>query len=491
MSTDKKILSIPTLGRILLLLILASFIISCGTQQVLEESPQWINDETSDEGESLFFTARGTGLNEEEAMNVMSRSMAEVIFEHMGFLPSDFSQNLEEREYLNRLIRAIINDNIIQNDLVLDEKSWYKEGELVGVAARLKYGKDRYEQDKYLLRGYLSGDDGGFHDLLVKAEVLYDQGFPFSSFLICMDGSELGYKREGLLSGYLVEKALNKAMEYLKKTGTPQLDGPDKVYLGARHSWPFIVNIALSSLEERKIQWSVKFSQPQKGGELKTTSIQLFSDTEGTARFSFPFPMGEGEGSVQFTLQISILSVLQQSGLTIFSDSLENMNHELDRFSLSLDFPVKKDRSVLRTGLVIDDKDVAGKLLNTRTTENIVLASLLQEGYQAEILDFDLMGIQEKSSLEILREFNSQYGNNYDIILYSETQIQTFTIVGDLYQMTAGAVLFEVDLWDHRVNEIGQVNSSVTGGDPARLVTSAFVQLGNDIARTCFELNKN
>ncbi|MDC7224515.1 MAG: hypothetical protein PQJ60_12295, partial [Spirochaetales bacterium] len=62
---------------------------------------------------------------------------------------------------------------------------------------------------------------------------------------------------------------------------------------------------------------------------------------------------------------------------------------------------------------------------------------------------------------------------------------------GELYQMNAGALLYEADLWENRINLIEEVSSSVSGTDAARLVTSAFYQLGKDIAEACLKLNSN
>ena len=194
---------------------------------------------------------------------------------------------------------------------------------------------------------------------------------------------------------------------------------------------------------------------------------------------------------MNFNLSPLFISQLEGESVPFLQARLLSLNEELNRFSLSRIFPVKKDRSVLRTGLIVDEKDVAGKLLSTRITEKSALESFLNGGYIVELLEFDLDSIKDMSELEILREFNSQYGSKYDIILYSEAVIDGFTQKGDLYQITAESVLYEVDLWDHRVRNLGKANSSVSGNDPGRLITSVFFQLGNNIARMCFDLNKN
>lgn len=470
-------------------MLLLLFLGACSSEEPVQEAPLWLEETVLEEGDALIFTARAYGEDRDKALAELSPSLLNTILERMGLEPEDFSNHPEERDYLQRLILAMLTGEEKQEGLTLLDISSFTDDAGSGWAARLRYDRDTFERDKELLFSYLAGDDRGFDNLLASAGSLYEEGYPFSAYLISLDGGLMGVDRGGILSGYLVGRALERALFFLGETADPLLDGPDKIYLGARRSWPFLAAVPLAPSMERTILWDVYFTQPHKGNETATTHVVLQSDQEGTTLFSFPFPSGEGDGAVSFDLNRKDHDPVFLSAQPFVKELRQALEEELARFNLVSRFPVTRDRSVLRTGVVIADKDVAGKILSTRTTQNAFVDILLEAGYAAEAVDFDLSRIDGRGDADAFRIFNSQWGDKYDIILYGEAGVTGFTQQGEVYQVSAASRLYEVDFFDHQIRSLVQEEQAVTGSEPARLLTSAFFQLGNDLARACLDLN--
>ena len=474
------------------LVILVMMILSCaGDEDMSVMAPLWVDDEIKVEEDSLLFTAVGYGADKEAAAEDLSENMTGKILKHMGLSEEDFSSYRDERDYLNSLFRAFLEgeDGIIPGGKT-ENFTWYREGEQLAAAARFRYGREEYEKHRDQLRSYLSG--GSEYDrLLARAGELAGDGYGFSAFLYDMDAAREGVNRGGLLAGYLRIRAFAEAASRLENSEVPPITGPETVYLGARRSWTYLVQIPLSPEEDRSIPWAVEMTVPASGGKSDVLDISLPSDREGLAELSYPFPSGTGQGRVRFTLYPGPWDNLFEDLSSLEENAGRELVSQLDRFTLERVLPVRQDRSVLKTALVIEDRDVAGRVLDSRTTEESVLSRLKEQNYKVEPVEFDLESLRGMSELEMVREFNSHYGNNYDIILFCEAGIRSFSQRGELYQMNAGAVLYEADLWEHRVNVIEDIKSSVTGNDPTGLVRSAFYQLGMDIADACLKLNNN
>ena len=454
-------------------------------------APFWVDDETKIDDDSLLFTAVGRGADKEEALADLAENLSGKILRHMGFSEEDFSSYHEERDYLTALFKAFLEgeESIIPGGKT-EDFTWYREGENLAAAVRFRYSRSEYEKHRDQLRAYLSGSSE-FDRLLARADDTAQGGYPFSAFLFDMEAAREGLNTGGLLAGYLRGKAFRSASGHLEMAETPVISGPDTVYLGARRSWTYEISIPLASAENQRIPWTVEMAVPAMDNRTENLHISLPSDREGLAELSFPFPSGIGQGRVLFSLLPGTYDSLFENLSSLEQDAGRELESQLSRFSLEKNIPVRQDRRVLNTALIIEDRDVAGRILDSRTTEEAVLNQLREQDYHVEPVDFDLESLRGMSELEMVREFNSHYGNNYDIILFCEAGIRNFSQKGELYQMNAGAVLYEADLWEHRVNVIEDISSSVTGNDPTGLVRSAFFQLGKNIAETCLKLNNN
>jgi hypothetical protein len=461
---------------------------SCATNHVASSAPFWADDETSMGDNYILFTATGKGEDKERALENLGENLSDKILIHMGFSQEDFHDLTEERAYLTSLFTVLSDDKGLLPEGAVEDLSWFRDEDRLGVAARYRYSRNKYENDKELMRFYLSGSSD-FSKLMIRSGELED--YPFSAFLKDMDAAQNGQDWGGLLQGYLKGQAFDSAVAHLEKVETPLLKGADKVYLGARRSWTYDVYIPLAPEDTNTIPWSIEMIIPEKGGESNVLDITLPSDETGKTVLSYPFPSGEGEGRILFSLIPGEYDDLLSDFTTLEEEKGQALIRAMNRFSLEQSFPVLRDRRVLKTALIIEDRDVAGRILDSRATEEAVYSLLKEADYSVEKVDFDLETIKGMSELEMVREFNSHYSNNYDIILFCEAGIRDFTQKGDLFQVNAGAVLYEADLWEHRINVIEDLSSSVSGKEPSRLVTSAFYQLGKDIADACFKLNSN
>ncbi|MDC7221067.1 MAG: hypothetical protein PQJ59_14115 [Spirochaetales bacterium] len=468
------------LGALLLILFF-----SCAGDDMANSAPLWANDELKSREDYLLFTALGRGMTRDEALDDLGQILVGKILTSMGYSEEDFADFPEERAYLDRLFRAISEGEGSLPGGELERTSWFHDGEQMAVAAQFRYGRPQYEEDSESLRLYLSGGDK-FYSLLARAEELHREDYSFSAFLYDMEAAWEGHERGGMLAPYLKGKAFAQGTTHLDNVPLPLLEGADTVYLGARHSWPYEISIPLSPREDQVIPWKVEMTLP---GEDIPMEISLPSDYSGRVELSYPFPSVSGEGKVRFSLTPGDYDELFNYLTILEADAEEGLKSALNRFTLEKVLPVKRDRRELKTALIIEDRDGAGRLLDSQSTEESVFGILKEENYAVERVDFDLESLRGLSELEMVREFNSHYGNNYDIILFCEAGIRNFTQKGDLFQVDGGAVLYEADLWEHRINVIEDISSSVSGSDPSRLVSSAFFQLGTNIAEACFKLN--
>ncbi len=484
---------LPTVYRLLpLWFLLLGLIFSCATKDDLADAaPPWAEDDTVVDDDSYLFTAVGRGEDREEALKDLAGNLSDKVLKQMGFTAEDFSDFPGERDYLTELFAAFLagDDTLIPGGRI-EDMSWYREDGDIACAVRFRYGRDAFDRARDALRNYLSG--GSDYDRLMKrAAELEEKGYYFSAFLYDMDAAEEGRNTGGLLAGYLLGKAFDRGAGNLNRTDVPELKGADQIYLGARRSWPFTVALPLSPEENDRIPWSVSMTVPARGGAEDVLSVSLPSEKDGTVTLSYPFPSGIGTGRVAFSLLPGEYDPLFENVPSLEEGAAGLLKTALSRFSLEKILPVVRDRRVLKTALIIEDRDVAGRVLSSRTTEESVFSLLRDGGYTVTRESFDLEKLRSLSELEMIREFNSHYANNYDIILFSEAGIRNFSQKGDLYQISAGAVLYEADLWEQRINVIEDLSVSVSGGDPGRLVTSAFFQLGKDMADSCLKLKDN
>ncbi|MBN2628621.1 MAG: hypothetical protein JXA95_18300 [Spirochaetales bacterium] len=474
-------------------ILILSFLFSCASKdEVATTAPSWAYDEVRVNEDSYLFTAVGRGANKEDALKDLARALSGKVLKQMGFSEDDFADFPEERAYLTDLFAAFLagDESLIPGGHI-EDLAWFQDGEELACAVRFRYDMDNFDQAREDMRIYLSGGNDYFR-LMKRAAELEEEGYFFSAFLYDMDAAREGRETGGLLSGYLLGSAFGKASDNLNRTDVPVLEGADQIYLGARRSWPYRIMIPLSPEENQRIPWTVSMTIPLRGGKEDVLPVALPSERDGGAVLSYPFPSGTGTGIISFSLfPGGEYDPLFENLSSLETEAGRLLKSSLSRFHLVKSIPIVRDRKVLRTALVIEDRDVAGRLLNTRTTEESVFTVLTGEGYTVARENLDLEKLRSLSELEMIRELNSHYGNNYDIILFSEAGIRNFSQKGDLYQMNAGAVLYEADLWEQRINVIEEVTVSVSGGDPTRLVTSAFFQLGKDISEACLKLKDN
>ena len=244
---------------------------------------------------------------------------------------------------------------------------------------------------------------------------------------------------------------------------------------------PFTLRCMEGIIGIRNVEFLVQYRGKKRDGSIGTFEVRIVSDVDGYVSFYHPFLPFAGESEV-------ILSPGSRDLQTILRDlaprleSAASLKAFLDEQALTLPFTIESSARTVPTGIVVLHTDMTGTNLNSSETSTGLRDVLLEDGFDAEIMNLSPLEITASNEASFLRDLKAAYSGQYNRVIFGVVGINDFEIRNELYKVETSGVLKVADLHTGEILIVIEQTKSVESRDNTLAVAASFSELGKSFA---------
>ena len=468
---------------VLSLLMLAS----CATRDKGERfAPDWFrNLEESEDGSAWLIKISAFGGSEISVRDRAADELLDRILELSGE-ESLFSASAD-REWLKEQLSSLIDTEAVVDGVVsLYRQEWHIEGDESYYYGAFYVDKSADTAlNTALLDRYYTGNEV-LNSYLAASESLEESGKYYRAAEVLLEAAAYLAELPDPLSDHLARIYISKAASLLELIKVAGVAAPEQAYANTMIAEPFQLFSSSDEGPTPEVEYLVGYDGKKRDGSRGQFERRLVSRPEGLIDFYHPFIPFTGEAQVRFIPGSrdfhSSLLILQNSGLDI-----SQIQDWVAAYSFDYGLPVDSLSRDLKMGVVVLHTDITGSALNNAETAVGIVETLVQNGYNIDILTLDPLEITREGESAFLRDIKALYKEDYIRVVYGTVEIQNFEAVSDSYRVKTGGSLSVVDVDSGELLVSLELDKSVESRSNTLAVSASFRELGKAFALELIE----
>ncbi len=459
-----------------------------------EKMPEWVTRTPSGTSQYEYFVGVGTD-DTGDSSKAQEKAVLSLVGEVTRFLGVRITAEttMETRDTLETY-QAEITEKIKQTafarigDFRIKEKWIERKNGQVTVYLLGEYDREALQNEKARLEALLAERAESVSLPEKEGDALREQGKLYQSAIKYLEAASAAATGSTDLDNAEVKfiRNINKAKEVLGKINLFTLNNNLETFVKRSFPEPFRLKVVAGNSPQSPglsgVNIRVTYKKVRSSGQPGIESVTLYSGEEGILSFNPPPPGFVGEDAVYMTLQLGSYLEALENVPEGWRKHVEGLEQLMTGKRVVFNYFVLSRAREVPTGVFTVDVGRAGNPRESMDSAAGVMEVLTDAGFSITLLSEHFSLIQ-KSDSEIIKHFQSNYGNRIERLAYGVTRISEFEELDGGYIVKVEGTVKVAELSSGNILYSGNKLKRTRGSNLLSTISAAFKALGRDFGK--------